>query len=1013
MQNYTYRLWVALILVSVLITSMPIPSSAHPSLALRSIDTQSANLSIASDENGVVFQWDVNQDRVNAADATSVAEAIASTLPQQRLGGYMLPVELKTVILSDAGELSAADAMAENKVDRLIEVSQITSLSYNVPLTIAPPLVPSAVGWEDAIEIREEVRQLPSSPFFILRQGRVRGRDLAVVAFSPIYEENGEVKITSAIQARLTNAQILDGHISQLMSQPVQRTTSAANLNGPTNAPLAFMPTNPAVFQSAVKIHVTEPGIQLVTGVDLINNGVPENIPLTNLKIAHRGAEIAVEIWDNGNGILDSSDTVRFFADHVEHSAKLGDYWNDEEIFWLTFSGSGGLRMANRNVVPGSGSTATVRSTAMEHGIWEDNLVRQSTMPGVDGDNWFHKTLNVKPSQLGMPSTYPTVTIPLNNKLPLATSSGQVSQFSITGSAQTVANHTLRASWGTTSKDVNWTNYRPYESWTHVVSSTVNHPQTIQFTLIPGELDSKIHFDKIYWEQPVTLDFGNRGAMFYGIQGKWRYQLTNVTSDAALYDITDAARPIRLAIPAGAAPQFEDGPDPHRYMLTTATDLQFPALSRHNPVAWPTQTQMHGLYIAYSQFHDELQPLIDLRRAQGYLVDVIDLQSIYDSWSFGLVSPDAIRNMLQYAVNNWDLAPVSAVAVGDTTEDPKNYRGNQSGNQNRNIFPTFLENTDPWLGETTCEPCFVQLDDVHPLDGTTDEDFLIDMWFGRFSIQDEAQLIDVVNKIVQYETATDLGMDVTWRQTSVYIADNYIRYDCSVDAAGDFATGAERIIADVQDPYMISTRIFYDPTSRFPECATSHGYTYSSVAKAGYYPMSLDVQDAALSAHQAGAGLITFEGHSNHFFSGAIEESNEFIFDFRDISDLQNISRLPILLQMTCLTGQFTYVSRTGTTMDERFQRHPAGGAVAVISPSGLTVSTGHHFLQEGFHHYLNNTPRYESRLGALMEAAYFNLFNEGTCCQDGRYTFLLLGDPLTRALVQAPRPMYLPLAQR
>ena len=47
------------------------------------------------------------------------------------------------------------------------------------------------------------------------------------------------------------------------------------------------------------------------------------------------------------------------------------------------------------------------------------------------------------------------------------------------------------------------------------------------------------------------------------------------------------------------------------------------------------------------------------------------------------------------------------------------------------------------------------------------------------------------------------------------------------------------------------------------------------------------------------------------------------------------------------------------------------------------------------------------------MEASYFNLFERGTCCQDVRKTFLLLGDPLTQALVQAPDLIYLPMVEK
>ncbi|MEM7130895.1 MAG: C25 family cysteine peptidase [Chloroflexota bacterium] len=746
--------------------------------------------------------------------------------------------------------------------------------------------------------------------------------------------------------------------------------------------PLAFAPTNPAVFQDAVKIHVIEPGIQLITGADLIAQGVPANTSLSSIQIAFRGTEVAVEVWDNGNNTLDTSDSLRFYADHTEHSPTVGDYWNEEEIFWLTFSGSNGLRMGNRNVVPGAESTAPLRSTAMEQGIWEGNRIYESTMSGEDGDNWYHTSLEVSPNQLGNPSTYPTATIPLNNRLPLAEGSPEASQFTVTGAARTVANHTLRADFGGRLKDVSWTNFRFYESWTHVFTSTTSRPQTIQFTLLPSTLESRISFDKLYWEQPVNLDFGNGGATFHGIDGTWRYQLTNVASDAALHDITDVLQPTRLIIPLGTNPQFEDGPEPRRYILTMASDLQQPVLSKHTPVTWSTETQADGLYVAYELFHDELQPLLDLRRTQGYQAEAVDLQSIYDSWSFGHVSPDAVRNMLQYAKHNWDKPPLSAVAVGDSTFDPKNYKERMDGNYNRNIFPTFLEQIDPWQGETACESCFVQLDDAHPLEGTIDKNFLIDMWFGRFSIQDEDQLRDVVNKIVRYETATNTSGSE--QSVSLYLADNYHRSDGSLDPTGDFAAGTDYIIENYQTSRLRSQRLYYDPNP-------------AGVTDPWREPNPELANQRAFELLDSGPALATFMGHANHFFLASLEQSGGFLLDFNQLLELTERERTFVMLQMTSWTSQFTHVSRTGTTFDERLQRLPNAGAVAVWGGAGLSVDTGHHFLLQGFHEKLAEDIDNPPHLGELVEAGYINLFQNSICCQDVRYTYVLLGDPLTR----------------
>ena len=69
---------------------------------------------------------------------------------------------------------------------------------------------------------------------------------------------------------------------------------------------------------------------------------------------------------------------------------------------------------------------------------------------------------------------------------------------------------------------------------------------------------------------------------------------------------------------------------------------------------------------------------------------------------------------------------------------------------------------------------------------------------------------------------------------------------------------------------------------------------------------------------------------------------------------------------------------------------------MAVWGGAGLAVAHGHDRLQQGFHQALWNAPSGSARLGELVEAGYFNLWERGGCCQDVRFSYLLLGDPLT-----------------
>ena len=293
--------------------------------------------------------------------------------------------------------------------------------------------------------------------------------------------------------------------------------------------------------------------------------------------------------------------------------------------------------------------------------------------------------------------------------------------------------------------------------------------------------------DAIDYSLPVKLDFGGKGANFQGVDGTWRYKLTGTPTGTkggrALYDITDPTHPVLLTIPGGAAFDFQDGPDAHRYTMTGDGTFFTPAIAAHKPVNLGAAGAAHEIYIAPAQFNAALQPLIDQRKSQGYQAKIVNVQAIYDSWSYGMVDAKAIRSFLRFAAGKWSPTPLAAVLVGDGTWDPHNF----TGNNNPNVIPPYVANVDPWIKYVPCDSCYGQLDGDDPA-----EDNLVDIWIGRFPVINTDELTIVVNKIIRYENATDTT--ALWRTTALELADDDIHPDNTVDTAGPFIGSTEATI---------------------------------------------------------------------------------------------------------------------------------------------------------------------------------------------------------------------------
>jgi Peptidase family C25 len=401
----------------------------------------------------------------------------------------------------------------------------------------------------------------------------------------------------------------------------------------------------------------------------------------------------------------------------------------------------------------------------------------------------------------------------------------------------------------------------------------------------------------------------------------------------------------------------------------------------HQPIVQPRahidltrRLNAEAIYIAPAAFHDALAPLIALRNAQGVSTALVDVQAIFDTWSYGQVSPQAIRSFLRYARQNWFIAPRAVILVGDGTFD----RQNSARNRGASVIPPYVADVDLWLHETACDWCYAQLDGDDPR-----SDGRIELMYGRLPARTEMDVAAIVGKIVSYETA----QPEAWRFSSAFIADNFRQLDGSVDGAGNFAYLLDEA-QQLQPRGWSSTRVYYDPT------AASDSSEPWRVA---------DADAARARTHAAfanGAGFITYAGHglTDQWADTAPGATGAtWLLKSRDIASLSNRERLPIVLEMACSTGSFHDANATAGSIDEQLLLARNGGAVAVVGFAGLSVSYVHEHLMRGIFNRLSAGNGQDVLLGELVVAGQDELVNRaGEYYKVGR-SLVLLGDPMMR----------------
>ena len=108
---------------------------------------------------------------------------------------------------------------------------------------------------------------------------------------------------------------------------------------------------------------------------------------------------------------------------------------------------------------------------------------------------------------------------------------------------------------------------------------------------------------------------------------------------------------------------------------------------------------------------------------------------------------------------------------------------------------------------------------------------------------------------------------------------------------------------------------------------------------------------------------------------------------------MTNGPRLPIVLDMACLSGNFAEPQYTG--IEAKMLEWTGGGSVAAWGATGFGVATGHDWLHRGFYRAVFTNGVRPVGLAAVAGKQY--LWTNGPHFDDLLDTFGLLGDPALR----------------
>ena len=624
--------------------------------------------------------------------------------------------------------------------------------------------------------------------------------------------------------------------------------------------------------QNAVKLAVNRDGWQRVTRAELLAAGLNPSASLANLKLYMNGIEQAMMV--NGDG------SIEFFGKSLLTQS------TDTRIYWLVAGLTHGKRV---NVTSAGPFDPQVQPASYPYSVErKDRTIRFPALLNGPGENFFGPVVNATPMRQTLQVTSLDQT-------------AAMAQLEVGVQGLTFQGHQVRVQLN--GADVGLINFSNRENGVGQFPvgplQLRENKNSIQLSGVAGGSDtSLVDFVRLTYPRKYEAS-SNR--MQFGVPAGQSVKVKGFTTpNLRVLDITDEANVAELIV----SPQADSGGFAFtlpavggaRTLLAigAAGNFDRPSQITQNQPSSVHQTTNSAnlLVITHGAFRQSLEPLRLLRESQGLQVVIVDVEDLYDEFSFGAHSPQAIRDFVLLTRTQWQTAPNYLLLVGDGTSDPRDYLKFGS----LDLVPTMM--VDGIFSEAPSD------DSLADFDG----DGIGDLPVGRFPVTTAQETTVIVNKILSYE------------QTS----------------AGDTQQRGAVMVSDLTDAnynfeaFTAEVRTSLPPTMNVQLINRSGGDTAT-------------VRGQIMSAINVGPGVVNYLGHGSvGVWTGAG------LLTTTDPPNFTNTPRLSLFVMMTCLNGAFTEVGTD--SLAESILKAPGGGAVGVWASSGLTVPFGQVSVSKQFY---------------------------------------------------------------
>jgi hypothetical protein len=624
--------------------------------------------------------------------------------------------------------------------------------------------------------------------------------------------------------------------------------------------------------QAAIKISVKSEGWYKVTQPELVRAGFNANVNPNSLQMVVDGQELPIVVSVGKSGNFDETSAVEFYGVGLNTQA------TQTRTYWLMVGPGSGKRITQIKA-EGKVGNALSYSTTVER---KDRSVYFSSLRNGETENFFGGAITSGSANQEL--ILPNVDLSSSAKVELEVAVQGVTLLPHRVSVQ--VNGYVAGEVILDEQKQGIERFQFPHSWLKEGNNIV------QLTSMNSASDvSLVDYLRLTYQHTFKAD---NNSLKLTVSARDGVTIDGFTDNSVrVFDVTEANAVKELIGPVDKTSQgyaitvLPIGAGNRTLLAVTAGKAkQSTAIRQDLESSWRSSNQgANFIILTRREFFSALEPLKMVRESQGYKVAMVDVEDVYDEFSYGHKSLQAIKDFLTYANKSWKLQPKYLLLAADATYDPKDYL--RIGDYD--LVPTKLIETAAI--ESASDDWFADFNN----------DGISDLMVGRLPIRTVADAQLFVKKIFTYESKK--------LESSVLLVSD-------ANEGFNFEQASAQLV-----PYLPA------------------GITAQQI-KRGQVDTAIAKQQL-LEAFSSGQKIINYVGHgSMNFWRGNLLTSE-------DARALTNGDHLPLVVIMNCLNG--FYQDPTLAGLGESLVKAEKGGAVAVWASSAITSPDDQALMNQQF----------------------------------------------------------------